>query len=380
LSSAGVGGTNERHIFNEQHPMTITSWLAGIPRRLVTRSRVRTDYLLSPGQLSHVALCERCRVDRNGSRLSILRSTAPLRSTGSKTLKALSESLQLRLRITDSAGLASDGRLVVLLPDTQFDGAVAVASHLRTMLGRFVEQPDFEIGVYPDNEGGSRTTVLGDAPSSGESVVQQPAEMLFARHCPAWKRAIDVAGAATGLLLAAPVIAAAALAIRVSSPGEVFFAQEREGLGGQRFKIYKLRTMRADAESQKSALRVLSEQDGPAFKMTNDPRVTPVGRLLRKTSIDELPQLWNVLKGDMSLVGPRPLPVDESQGCLRWQRQRLTVRPGMTCIWQIRGRNIVAFDEWVRMDLRYIRRRCLWYDLFLIASTPPAVVKSKGPR
>jgi len=151
-------------------------------------------------------------------------------------------------------------------------------------------------------------------------------------------------------------------------------------LGGKSFKIYKLRTMRPDAESLKSELLAYSEQDGPAFKMANDPRITPIGRFLRKTSIDELPQLWNVLKGDMSLVGPRPLPVDESKSCQLWQRRRLSVRPGLTCIWQIRGRNSVSFDEWVRMDLKYIKRRSFWYDLYLIASTAPAVVAKRDGR
>ena len=204
--------------------------------------------------------------------------------------------------------------------------------------------------------------------------------MLFARQCPPWKRALDIVGASVGLVLAAPIIATAALAIRVTSPGGAFFSQLREGLAGRRFWIHKLRTMRLDAESLKQDLRDQSVQDGPAFKMCNDPRVTWLGRLLRHTSIDELPQLWNVLIGDMSLVGPRPLPVEESLNCVRWQRRRLTVRPGLTCTWQIRGRNVVTFDEWIRMDLRYIRRRSLWYDLFLIASTGPAVVTSKGPR
>ena len=136
--------------------------------------------------------------------------------------------------------------------------------------------------------------------------------------------------------------------------------------------------MCVDAESQKAELRAQSEQDGPAFKMAKDPRVTPLGRLLRKTSIDELPQLFNVLLGDMSLVGPRPLPCEESNRCEAWQRRRLDVTPGLTCIWQVRGRSKVSFSEWARMDVEYIRSRSLLSDLKLILKTIPAVLFRRG--
>jgi lipopolysaccharide/colanic/teichoic acid biosynthesis glycosyltransferase len=142
--------------------------------------------------------------------------------------------------------------------------------------------------------------------------------------------------------------------------------------------MFKFRTMRVGADAQKHALRQRSQQDGPAFKMKNDPRLTLVGRVLRATSIDELPQLWNVLRGEMSLVGPRPLPCDESAGCRRWQRRRLEVTPGLTCIWQVSGRNLVAFDEWMRMDLRYVDSRSPWLDFKLLVKTLPAVLSRKG--
>jgi lipopolysaccharide/colanic/teichoic acid biosynthesis glycosyltransferase len=138
--------------------------------------------------------------------------------------------------------------------------------------------------------------------------------------------------------------------------------------------------MRPDAEAHKQELRPLSEQDGPAFKIERDPRLTPFGSLLRKTSIDELPQLWNVVKGDMSLVGPRPLPVDETDACLSWHRRRLDITPGLTCIWQVKGRSRVTFDEWVRMDVAYMRRRTLIHDLWLLLITIPAVLLRRGAR
>jgi len=205
-------------------------------------------------------------------------------------------------------------------------------------------------------------------------------EVLLMHRLPWWKRAIDMTGAGIGLIMLAPIMAVVALAIKGTSRGPVIFKQRRAGLGGQPFYIYKFRTMIADAEAQKAALRKHSEQDGPAFKLTNDPRITKIGKLLRETSLDELPQLFNVLLGDMSLVGPRPLPMDESAACDRWQRRRLDVTPGLTCIWQVKGRSRVTFAEWMRMDVNYIRRRTMWHDVKILAETIPAVLLRKGAR
>jgi lipopolysaccharide/colanic/teichoic acid biosynthesis glycosyltransferase len=138
--------------------------------------------------------------------------------------------------------------------------------------------------------------------------------------------------------------------------------------------------MVADAEARKAALQTLNEQDGPAFKLQHDPRVTPLGRWLRRTSLDELPQLWNVLRGEMSLVGPRPLPCDESAACDGWHRRRLDVVPGLTCIWQVRGRCQVSFTEWMRMDMQYVHSQSLGQDLKLLLQTIPAVVSRRGAQ
>jgi lipopolysaccharide/colanic/teichoic acid biosynthesis glycosyltransferase len=194
------------------------------------------------------------------------------------------------------------------------------------------------------------------------------------------KRAIDVVGACFGLFVSSPILLAIAAVIKLTSPGPAIYTQLREGHGGRRFRIYKVRTMRVDAHRMQSELREYSEQDGPAFKMSNDPRTTRVGRFLRRTSLDELPQLWNVLLGDMSLVGPRPLPVEESLQCTPWQRRRLAVLPGLTCVWQVHGRSTVSFESWMRMDLHYLRRRCLTYDLGLLMSTFPSLLSKRGPR
>jgi lipopolysaccharide/colanic/teichoic acid biosynthesis glycosyltransferase len=201
---------------------------------------------------------------------------------------------------------------------------------------------------------------------------------MFHRVLPLWKRSLDILGAACGLLLLAPLFAVVALAIKLTSPGPVFFRQKRSGLGGRPFFMWKFRSMVVDAETKKKELLALNEQDGPAFKIKRDPRITPLGRFLRATSIDELPQLINVLLGDMSLVGPRPLPCHETARCAGWQRQRLEVTPGLTCIWQIKGRSRVSFADWVRMDIQYIRNTSLLQDLKLLLMTVPALLLRKG--
>ncbi len=157
--------------------------------------------------------------------------------------------------------------------------------------------------------------------------------------------------------------------IKISSPGPIFFTQLRAGRGGKPIPYLQIPIEVVDAERLKRSLASLNEQDGPAFKIKNDPRITPIGNFMRRTSLDELPQLWNVLRGDMTLVGPRPLPCDESAACEPWQLERLQVTPGLTCIWQVYGRSRVTFDEWMRMDLDYIRNCSLALDLKLIWMT-----------
>jgi lipopolysaccharide/colanic/teichoic acid biosynthesis glycosyltransferase len=184
------------------------------------------------------------------------------------------------------------------------------------------------------------------------------------------------------LILSSPVLLFACLAIKFTSPGSLLFRQQRAGLNGQPFTIFKFRTMVTDAEQRKHELAAMNEMSGPVFKVTNDPRITPIGRLLRKFSIDEFPQLFNVLRGEMSLVGPRPLPVDEVK---RFNdlahRRRLSVKPGLTCLWQISGRNNVKdFRDWVRLDLEYIDNWSLWLDLKILFRTIPVVLAGTGAK
>ncbi len=200
----------------------------------------------------------------------------------------------------------------------------------------------------------------------------------FEERLPLYRRAADVLVAGSALLALSPVLLTAAVLVKVTSPGPIIFAQARAGRGGRPFQFYKLRSMYQDAEWRKNALRLVNEKDGPIFKIKNDPRITPVGKIIRKFSIDELPQLFNVVKGDMTLVGPRPPVMAEVEEYKIWQRQRLDITGGITCIWQVSGRSDVTFREWMRMDVRYRKKRSLGLDLKLVWKTFGAVFSGKG--
>ncbi|MFZ2642452.1 MAG: sugar transferase [Verrucomicrobiia bacterium] len=209
--------------------------------------------------------------------------------------------------------------------------------------------------------------------------------MLVFRSAPdvSWalllKNVLDRLGAAVLLVLLSPLMLAIAVLIKMGSQGPVLFRQPRSGLRGRVFIMNKFRSMVSDAEQRRMELMVFNEMDGPVFKIAKDPRVTSIGRFLRRTSLDELPQLVNVLLGEMSLVGPRPLPVHEiKQFKSPWQRRRLSMKPGITCLWQIAGRNTIGFEEWMRLDLQYIDTWSLWLDFKILLKTVPVVLVGKG--
>jgi lipopolysaccharide/colanic/teichoic acid biosynthesis glycosyltransferase len=192
------------------------------------------------------------------------------------------------------------------------------------------------------------------------------------------KRCFDILGAAIALVVTSPLLLIAALAIRLESRGPILYRSTRIGRGGRPFTFLKLRSMVNDADRHRHRLRHLNEADGPVFKISNDPRVTRVGRFLRITSIDEIPQFVNVLRGDMSLVGPRPPIPEEVEQYEAWQLRRLDVRPGITCLWQISGRSRIGFQEWMRLDLEYIRNQSFALDLKILLRTIPAVLSREG--
>jgi len=308
---------------------------------------------------------ERCLADRGTRLFSLI--VARRRGRGSRDIGRLAVELRRRLRSTDLVGSLRGGdRIGALLTDTGLEGAQVVAGWTEgaaTSLGLQVEVETF---VYPQ------------VPPSGRSERAEDLWPQLSIPPPAWKRALDVALSAVALALLAPVFAAVAIAIRLDSPGPVIFRQQRAGRAGRPFAFYKFRSMYVDAEQRRQTLQYLNEQVGPVFKIRNDPRITRVGRVLRRWSLDELPQIWNVLKGDFSLVGPRPPTLDEVGHYERWQRRRLNVSGGITGTWQVSGRSEIGFLEWMRMDMRYIARRSLWQDLVLLARSVPAVISGRG--
>lgn len=339
-------------------------------------------------------------------------------------MKRLVNLITRNVRATDEKGILGRYIFAVLLVDTPEMGGRTLLDRLEGLCLRSGLDAKFDLKVYdPESFGGSGESEDCDsdvsdsehhldlANKSTESIplaatgelrstrtyevnsgvlavasdrhyrVDKPVASEFARSSllnSVAKRSIDVSVASLGLVVSSPIMLAAMFAIRATSQGPALFTQVREGKGGKPFRIYKLRTMYTDAEARQAALRSLSERDGPAFKMKNDPRVTKVGRFLRSTCIDELPQLINVLKGDMSIVGPRPLPLAESRACAPWHRRRLDVRPGMTCHWQINKESAKTFDEWMRLDLAYVDRGGVIRDLWLMVQTLRVPMGGRG--
>ncbi len=363
------------------------SWLKRRVDRKWTRRTHWTPLLLNQRELQRVLSKERMRADRQSScfGLIILRVT-DLKSVRPITLK-LAKLLHRRLRETDEKGHLNPGRIGVVLPATDEDGTQLVLADILRQAAEEHLPIEGEAFVYPERpkrpeHSSSADTVemLPEEVAEGSyadvshaKVEVVPASMLAMAY-PLWKRLLDVSAAALGLLISAPLILLAAVLIRLTSHGPAFFAQKRIGYLGQPFWIYKLRTMVVNAEALKGELLERNERDGPAFKMRNDPRITGVGRILRSTGLDELPQLWNVLVGDMSIVGPRPLPVSEADQCEPWQRARMNTKPGLTCYWQLAKSRKMSFTEWMRLDMRYARARNLWLDFKLIVSTFSAVI------
>jgi len=337
---------------------------------------------------------ERMRSDRGDSIFSLLTFSSAAQFSAVE-LSKLDGMLSGRIRATDDAGILAEDRVGILLPETGPSGAWTLANDLVQRLPAELRGLKPDVYTYPSQDdpleepaevtvelqpttGTRRRGAKRDLAVRFTGTPVRSMASLFLQPLPIWKRAIDILVALNAIVVLSPLLLTVAAAVKLTSHGPVIFRQKRDTLGGRQFMIYKFRTMTVDAEARKEALREFSEQDGPAFKITNDPRITPIGKFLRTTSIDELPQLFNVLLGDMTLVGPRAMDSRESNGCEPWQRRRLDVTAGITCIWQVRGRSQVSFADWMRMDLRYIRTRSMAADLKLLVETVPAVVVGRG--
>lgn len=241
---------------------------------------------------------------------------------------------------------------------------------------RMAEELGIVVRLFPDESGARLVSHLHIERFEGDHVITLFREQMLTQLL--FKRLMDIVLSLVGLVVLSPLLLTVALVIRLTSPGPALFAQERVGMNKRLFKLYKFRSMYLDAEKRRRELEHLNEMDGPVFKIKNDPRITPFGRFIRKTSIDELPQLLNVLAGQMSLVGPRP-PLLAEVDCYDWlYRRRLSIKPGITCLWQISGRNQITFKQWMEMDKAYIDNWSLWLDVKILAQTIPAVLLSRG--
>jgi exopolysaccharide biosynthesis polyprenyl glycosylphosphotransferase len=276
-------------------------------------------------------------------------------------------------RITDLTRLVDEREIdwvVIADSDAAYDETLALL--------RAVRRPDVHLSIVPTYfELFASNATIEDI--EGMPVVSLP-PMRFSRTVRVLKRSVDVIASATGLLVLSPLLAACAIAIRLDTAGPIFFRQRRHGRGGEEFQIVKFRTMVDGAEAQRFALASQNDMEGggPLFKLHEDPRITRVGGFLRKWSLDELPQLWNVLRGEMSLVGPRPFVVHESEQITGWAGRRLETTPGITGLWQVLGRNDIPFEEMVKLDYIYVTNWSLWWDIKILCQTLPVVLARRG--
>ncbi|MHC4823527.1 MAG: sugar transferase [Planctomycetota bacterium] len=318
---------------------------------------------------------EKGRAERTGEPLTLI--VLGITDSFEEDREVLLDFLQKRLRLTDELGWMDENHLGVLLPATTGYEARIVAGSIGVAMGAARER--FSCIVYSDSPGSPE-----DLGSEEEDVEIwdgeiEPLSPLFLVPMPTGKRVLDVVGAGLLLLLAMPVMMLTAIAIRLESRGPIIFRQTRLGQGGSSFTLLKFRSMVVDAEELQAKLAEENRRDGPAFKIADDPRITKVGRFIRASGIDELPQIINVLRGEMTLVGPRPPIPHEVHSYEEWQKARLRVVGGLTCIWQVDGRlENVSFRDWMRMDIRYGSNFSPKRDLGLIARTAWVVLFARG--
>ncbi|NIR51881.1 sugar transferase [candidate division KSB1 bacterium] len=365
--------------------------------------------LLSVEKMRHKILQEQARADRNGHAFSLVAFAGADLSHDVQYLEQLTQALVRRKRLTDEVGWLRNGQIVILLPDTPAEGARKVVEYVNKTWDKRYSEPEWTVYVYPlqKNEHDDRKvkklngTVFNNAggggPSKNSTRVSKAkteartrqstyafrnsqnnvksVDALVARQMPFWKRSMDVIGALLCLFVLSPIVLVIGMVIKMVSNGPVFFKQDRVGYMGRHFKFWKFRTMNSGANDiiHSEYLQKLIESDRPMVKLDThaDPRVYPFGQVLRQTYLDELPQLFNVLRGDMSLVGPRPCLPYEAEKYRQWQNRRFAAVPGLTGLWQVSGKNNTTFKEMIRLDIRYERKCSFWFDLKIMLKTIP---------
>lgn len=402
----------------------LTAWWRKLADRISPPATCAQPGLYSIEQFQAALERERARAERNGHRITLVLIQTNSRDLTRSGEPRLADVLRGRLRVMDEAGWYDRSRLGVLMPYTPCEGAWRLIDDLCRLMEGELFPSDCRVYTYPhdefcgngehrewdaeetpehqpvgsvsespftatyDWESGNGSGSCGDpacsrSAGSGVAMCCQPLEPGPWNRLSACQRGLDVMGSLLGLLMLSPVLIVAAAVIKLVSPGPVFFKQLRIGREGKPFLLWKLRTMTTNADSsihQDHVARLIRSANGetaaqPMVKLDNDPRVIPLGHILRWTCIDELPQLINVLRGEMTLVGPRPPIPYEVREYLPWQRRRLDATPGLTGLWQISGKSRLSFDEMVRLDIRYCRTRSLWGAIGIILRTPHAIVQ-----
>jgi len=357
-----------------------------------TKPPADIDFIHSERAFEGILRYERARVDRSGGHFSLVALEAD-RYLGDKVeLKKLLHAVQKRIRETDKLGWLDECTIGVLLPGTDLEGAWIFAVTFERDYFKQREPAPFTVYCYPDHwlhngngsSAGKESTYQSKGADPGGNgsnhrKIHSKVESTLVGGLPAWKRTLDIVGALVFLLLSVPVFLIYMLYIKIVSPGPILFKQARVGFKGRPFLFLKFRTMHMNNnhDCHETHLKELINSDKPMEKLDEgwDPRIIFGGRVIRKTCLDELPQLINVLKGEMTLVGPRPCLPYEAEEYLRWHKNRFDIRPGITGLWQVSGKNKLTFKQMIRLDISYLRNLSFWLDLKILFLTFPAIVQ-----
>jgi lipopolysaccharide/colanic/teichoic acid biosynthesis glycosyltransferase len=344
--------------------------------------------IFSQNEFEGILKLERARADRSGTSFSLIALEIANLREKPRDLKRMVQALRTRIRITDVIGWLDEKNIAVLLPSTDLEGGWIFAINFERQYFTKQQPAPFTVYCYPEhwmgNGNGSHPTSLKQGQgrtTSGMhfSNVCQQVERSLATKIPIWKRILDITGSLVGLIVTAPLFAILSLYIKFISPGPVFFKQNRVGYKGALFTFLKFRTMRLDSDpsSHRAHLKDLINSEEPMEKLDSrdDPRIIFGGRIIRKACLDEFPQLINVLKGEMSLVGPRPCLPYEAAEYLKWHKYRFDLLPGITGLWQVSGKNKLTFKQMIRLDISYCQNSSLWLDVTILLRTLPAIVE-----